>query len=253
MKLRLTLLLTLVAGGGTLWFTLLGCGGQRETPGTGEEARKKTGEVSGEKPAGKDAETKKSDSEPAPVAESFRFPDDPGGRVVARVLAPPEFLPVNKQQTQRTKPAPRSLEHPSVPLPQQIASLPRLNEGKLGRPPLPQLVTPEPLLGIEESFGALPQSLSFPALDRVKIVTPDVAVPVTLERMAQPVAEKVATTDPTLDASKAAVLSEPLPSRETPVPFLKLTLPDPFENQETGRLPATEPEALPDGTVRPPR
>ena len=57
--------------------------------------------------------------------------------------------------------------------------------------------------------------------------------------MAQPVAEKVATSDPTLDASKAAVLAEPLPSRGTLVPFLKLILPDPFENSETGRLPAT--------------
>jgi hypothetical protein len=253
MKLRLTLLLTLVAGGGTLWFTLLGRGGQDETPNSRGEEKKPGQQVADDKTPSKDGEAKKSDSQPAAAAGDFRFPDDPGGRLVSRVLAPPEFLPANREKTQRTKPAPRAIDNPPVPLPQQIASLPRLNEGKLGRPPLPQLVTPEPLFGIEESFGALPQSLSFPALDRVKIVTPDVAVPVSLDRMAQPVADKAATIDPTLDASKAAALSEPLPSRETPVPFLKLSLPDPFENQETGRLPATEPEALPDGTIRPPR
>jgi hypothetical protein len=247
MKLRLTLLVLLIAGGGTLGFTLLGCGGQKETPDTRADDEKKPGKAE-EKASVKDGEPK-----PVVGAEEFRFPDDPGGRLVARVLTPPAVLPSSREKTQRTKPAPRSIDNPAPSLPQQFASLLRLDVGKLGRPPQPQLIAPEPLFGIEESFGALPQSLSLPALDRVKIVTPNVAVAVSLDRVAQPLVEKPTTSDPTLDVSKAAALSEALPSRGTPVPFLKLILPDPFENQDTGRLPATEPEALPDGTVRPPR
>ncbi len=252
MKLRVALLLMVVVVGSSLPFSLSGCGRQKESLDSADEAKKKARQVALDAPSKKKDDPKSEEPKQA-AAGDFVLPDDPGGRLVSRVLAPPDFLPAVKGTKQPAKPAPRAIENPVVPLPLQVASLPRWNENGPRHPLVPHMIAPEPLFGVEESFGALPQVVSFPALDRVKIVTPDVAIPASLPLMAQPVADKVTTIDPTLDASKAAVLSEPLPERTATVPYQKLGLPDPFENQDAGKLTTTEPEKLPDGTISPPR
>ena len=252
MKSRWALLLILVASGVTLPFVLSACGDPKPAANAGQEAKKKDPAPEPTAP-NKDVENpKKVEKEQSP-AEEFRLPNDPGGKLVLRTLSPPEMLPREREKL-KMKPAPRAIENPSLPLTPQVASLPRLGNPSPGRPLFPQTVAPEALFGHEESFGPLPHSITFPAMDRVKIMTPDVTVPVSLPRMAQPVLEKAVTADPTLDESKASILSAAMPARESQAPYQRFTLPDPFENHETGALAGTPiPEVLPDGTVRPPR
>jgi hypothetical protein len=234
-----SVLLILLAGAISLPFAMSACGSWTDKSESREEANKDDDSTD----KGQKAST-----------DDFRLPDDPGGRLVLRVLAPTEKLPALDRHRQRSHPVPRSLVHPALPLTPQEVSLPRLPETSLLRTPPPQLVPPEPLFGLEESFGSLPQLLSFPAMDRVRVPSADVNQPVTLPRSAQPVVEKPSFTDPTLDASKSAILSATLPSRETPVPFARESLPDPFENHDTVRLTGMPVgEHLPDGTIRPPR
>lgn len=249
MKLRWALLLILVVAGGSLPFALSGCRDDKPSEGAGgDDGKKGGGLAAADTPRKGKTDDSKGETR---SAIDFRLPDDPGGKLVGRVIAPPERLPEKKPEPRR-KPSPKGLDNPSLPLPPQEVSLPRLPESPL-RPPLPRVVTPEPLFGIEESFATFPHSLSFPTQDRTRVPSGDVAIPVALPRLALPVQEKVTATDPTLDESKSAVLSAPLPSRETPVPFQRLTIPDPFEHIDTVKLPATPgPETMPEPINRSP-
>ena len=63
--------------------------------------------------------------------------------------------------------------------------------------------------------------------------------------MATPLSSVVSLEDPTQDFSTAAVLSAPLPPRSTPLPFVRLTRPEPYENKIPLTLAIPEDEATP--------
>jgi hypothetical protein len=92
----------------------------------------------------------------------------------------------------------------------------------------PRLVSEEELAVPRERL-ALPADTTLPALDRAREPSPDVNVPVALPILAQPVPDRASLDDPTGDGSTAAALAATLPQRVIPAPFLRLTLPDPFE------------------------
>jgi hypothetical protein len=249
MRRSVLLMLGLAAVGVSLPLGLSACG---QPPDASEERQESKKDDRKEAPP---AEARKADQakEKEPRPADFRLPDDSGGRLVLRVLTPPDRPPDREGSKPRPRRSPRAVENPNPPLPPQVASLPRLPEAGL-RKPLPQLVAPEPLFGLEEIIGALPQAVSFPAQERVRLASPDVSRPVDLPRMAQPLPDRGALTDPTADASLSAALSAPLPARGSPAPFQRFTLPDPFENHETVKLtksPGEEP--LPDTSSSPPR
>jgi hypothetical protein len=52
---------------------------------------------------------------------------------------------------------------------------------------------------------------------------------VALPILARPVSDRASLEDPTGDASTAAALAATLPRRVIPAPFLRLSLPEPFE------------------------
>ena len=56
--------------------------------------------------------------------ETFRFPEDKGGRLLARLLAPPTTLPAPRPQP-RPRPTSKAVEQPALPLPRVVA-LPRV-------------------------------------------------------------------------------------------------------------------------------
>jgi hypothetical protein len=58
----------------------------------------------------------------------------------------------------------------------------------------------------------------------------DVNQPITLPSLTRFIPDRAALDDPTRAASGAAVLAAPAAGRLGPAPFLRLTLPDPFEN-----------------------
>src|SRR5438067_7345105 len=107
MRMRPTYLVFLLASG-VLPFTLVGSG---RTKGVSDEEEGATRKIV--------ARGKAEDAGP------FRFPDDEGGKLLARLLAPPESLP-----PRTTEPRPRrggkALESPAAPPPPQVVLLPRL-------------------------------------------------------------------------------------------------------------------------------
>ena len=72
--------------------------------------------------------------------------------------------------------------------------------------------------------------------ERLRVPSVDVEKPVGLAPMARPLPDRGALADPTLPASRSAVLSAALPERSRPAPFVRLTLPDPFEHRDAVRL-----------------
>src|SRR5262249_53072978 len=77
-----------------------------------------------------------------------------------------------------------------------------------------------------------------------RLPSPDVNRPVALPPLAQPVLDRAALDDQTSAASLDAALAAPVPQRSAPAPFLRLTLPDPFEHRQTVKLRAIPPEDL---------
>jgi hypothetical protein len=65
---------------------------------------------------------------------------------------------------------------------------------------------------------------------------PEVNRPVPLPILAQPAPDRASLDDPTADLSAAAVQAAAPPPRTAPAPFLRLTLPDPFEPRNAVRL-----------------
>ena len=165
----------------------------------------------------------------------FRFPDDEGGRLLSRLLAPPENLPPQRTTEPRRRPTPKPLENPA-PVPPQVVALPRLTTEGSRRTPLPQLVAPELPLGGHDTPVVIPTTPSFPVGERLRVSSIDVEQPSSLPPMAQPVPDKAAATDPALAASREVVLTGTMPERKNPAPFLRLALPDPFEHRDTVRL-----------------
>jgi len=163
----------------------------------------------------------------------FLFPEDASG-ILARLLSPPSRLPVEKPRP-RPRPASKGLEAPTLPLP-QLAAAPRASLEGPRKPVLPELVTPEAPPDYLAPVGALPDVQPLPAGARLRVpaARPDELAP--LPPMAQPLPDKAILADPTFAAARDAVLTAPLPQRRTPAPFLRLTLPDPFEHRDTVRL-----------------
>ena len=70
----------------------------------------------------------------------------------------------------------------------------------------------------------------------MRVETVDVNQPVPLPILAQPLADRVPVDDPTTTASMVAALAAIPPPRSQPTPFVRLSLPDPFELAVTIRL-----------------
>jgi hypothetical protein len=163
-----------------------------------------------------------------PAGEPFKLPADAGGKALARVL-PPAGRPGVLDNPSR--PAP-----PDTPAPKPAVLRPTLQEmpppspkvPELGKGPRPRTVTEEPL---DEGFGtpALPERPSFEAGEKTKEPSESVQVPPPLPYLATAPADRVPLDDPTLEASTAAVLAGPIPERTTPLPFVRLSVPEPFE------------------------
>ena len=167
--------------------------------------------------------------------DTFRFPKDKGGQLLSRLLAPPEKLPQVKLQP-RPRHSPKAVEQPTPLLP-PLEALPGVLADRPRRkfPPQPLLTPQQPLDDLTAS-APLPETVQFPVSDRVRLPSVDVDRPPGLAVMAQPLPDREALVDPTLAASRLAVLAAPLPARTTPAPFLRLTLPDPFEHRNAIRL-----------------
>lgn len=174
-------------------------------------------------------------------AGSFAFPDDQGGKLLAELLTT-TGSPAGKQD-KRTTPlplkGPAALEHPDMQPPQTSAA-PGLPSASLTPKPVPvkphSLPEEAPFLRSSLDAVAIPQRDDLPAGPRTRIDSIDVEKPTAVPILAQPVPDRASLEDPTQTVSTLSALAVILPERAGPTPFLKLTLPDPFENAQTVRL-----------------
>jgi hypothetical protein len=216
-------------------------------PPDGKDQRKATNE------AGKTQQTDRKAASDVVVRASapemplvpYRFPEDRGGRLLSRLLAPPERLPPLEGSGPVSRPVPKAIESPTLPLPAPAAPI-RSLPASPGRGVLfPRLRTPEPALGGTTVTGSLPAVTTFSTGDLIRAPSIDVNQPVDLPLLSRPLPDRAPLTDPTLTVSRATALSAAPPARTEPAPYVRFTLPDPFENRDTVRLRMPNVEAVP--------
>ncbi len=208
----------------SLLFALGGCGrttvvGPTETTSLAEESPSKAKVVR--------AQSEESDTTP------FAFSDDAGGQLLAKILPPKDVEAVLRSPSA----SPRRLveipiDPPSLPLPSGTADLPRSRASNQRVAFRPRLVTEESL-DLPTDAPRLPPAPPLPDNGRIRVPSPDVNRPIPLPILARPVADRASLDDPTLAASNASALAASIPPRSHKAPFLKHSLPDPYDRRRT--------------------
>jgi hypothetical protein len=188
--------------------------------------------------------------------EQFPFPADRGGRLLAENLRPSDQIPPltdEKRIGPKRQPGPAKLENPDVPLPTVAASPPTIPlEQVKGKPVRPHLLQEEAPLSRARIDVSGPVTVKLPTGPKYAWPSPDFNQPIPLPTLARPVVDRASLDDPSGDVSQAEALASRVPDRTTPAPFLRLSLPDPFEHRNSVRLRTPPPEiALPAYHLRP--
>src|SRR5262245_51268840 len=169
----------------------------------------------------------------------FPFPADKGGRLLADRLRPanqiPPMLEEKPAQSKRTTGVAK-VENPDLSLPKILISAPPSIPKSTTKPIRPTLVAGEPPLARERLDLPTPAPVKLAAGPKVTSPSPDVNQPIPLPILARQVMDRASLEDPSGDASQTAALAAKVPDRTTPAPFLRLTIPDPFEHRNAVRL-----------------
>lgn len=178
------------------------------------------------------SEQEKSPAEaPAAKASTFAFPDDRGGKLLEGSLPPQPVVikPERVTVTPRERALPDFLTNGPSQLPVAAdapATLPLAPRREFVPVSLPERILPDfapatpmlPAQPIPDAGPAYKQSMRDPAQ------------PAELPFLAtKPVPERASLEDPTVEFTAQSVISLVLPLRETVAPFVKLTIPEPFE------------------------
>jgi len=205
----------------TLAVALLGCSvGARQVPAADE------GDPKGDKPAPKEEK-----------GEPFKLPSDAAGRLLGEALTPPR--------------RPGRLDNPTRPVP------PPAPPPKLAGldPTLPEMPEPRPTAGpsvkrvlkprivlaapFDDGFGepALPGREAFGTSGKTRDDSEHPLIPPPLPFLAEAPRDRVPLDDPTAEASGLRVLDGVMPERAAPVPYLRNSVPEPFEFRTPLALP----------------
>ena len=98
--------------------------------------------------------------------------------------------------------------------------------------PLPDRVP----LELAQTFPNLPERIEFPVGSLTKWEMLDVKQPAPLSILARLTPDRASLDDPTLEFTAQSILNNKLPLRSTEAPFVKVNLPDPFENVEAAKV-----------------
>jgi hypothetical protein len=166
---------------------------------------------------------------------------DKASQLMDNLLRPAGVVKTAGGSSQRTLPGPGSIENPAVPLATFQGDPPK------PKAEFPGKVTPKPLAEDlpflkKKIEPARPRGIKLPPGTLIRLEGIDVNQPVPLPILGQLQKDRAPLADPTLDASLAAALKQPIPERVTPAPFVRMNLPDPFENVATVRLRTPPPE-----------
>ena len=172
-----------------------------------------------------------------PPPEPFAFPKDVGGVAVAKALAP--MAPATPVAPAPRAPKPRESgidrgELPLAPVALKAVALPWVNrKGALPSSP-PERVPTELGAGNMLPTSAATMPVVPPGAYRMPTVTPTAA---DVPKLAQPVPERASLEDPTAEISAARIVNTPLPAPNLSTPFLRPSVPDPFEWAEQVKPP----------------
>lgn len=193
---------------------------------------------------------------PGPT-ERFQFPPDKGGKLLEETLRPPQKLADEAAATPQPKrlKAPPAVEQPEVALTGPALPLARAALVPKAPPLRPHVLPEDAPLTAHRSDPTRVNVQHLPAGALVRVAAPDVDLPPPLPILANPGIDRAPLEDPTAEDSLKSALTAVPPIRNNPAPFLRLNLPDPFENAQTIRLRALPPEeqSPATGPVRPPK
>ncbi len=175
---------------------------------------------------------------PAPVEPAVKLPDDLGGKAVQKSLMPtvkmPGDLPGPKAARPRITPLDRG-ELPSAPFVIALPSTP-IPKAKPAKPSLPPERPPSDL-----GQAAAENLTAVKFLDKplVRAEGPANAGAADVPALARQVVERAPVDDPTAEISAARLIATIFPFPVGTLPFLKQSIPDPFEfaEQLKGKLP----------------
>lgn len=164
--------------------------------------------------------------EPAkPADPPVTLPADLGGKAVEKALALPAPLPPDLPSATKPKAYTSAIERGELPLP--------------GVPLRPLAPTPPPVVAskpapprervlLDPSVGELPTGK---LTDRPLVKAPSPTNPgaADVPGKAQQQPDRASLADPTADLNAGRIIQTPLPLATADLPFLRLTIPDPFE------------------------
>jgi hypothetical protein len=178
-----------------------------------------------------------------PDAGDFSTPEDAGGAPLAKSLPPKQSKAAESNRPKAVRLSSTSVDWklPAVTLPPTHSAPPRLPAQPRSSSLRPRLVTAESLNEPPDA-PILPQIQALPEWERVRVASADVNEPLSLPILALPVSDRASLDDPTMEASIAAAVSATIPSRTAKAPFLKLTLPDPYDHRRRLTTTMTESE-----------
>lgn len=190
----------------------------------------------------------KIEQEPKPVEEPAgppAFANDSGGKILARLLppqSPPKLSPGFRNEP-KTRPGLLTLERAELP-----QNSPSTNP--IGLPPQkksalrPRLLPDAVPLSEYTAEPTPPHRLELPLAQLVRTPSRDVNLPIGLSVQARYQADRASVDDPTFEFSLERSQSDPLPLRQTPAPFVRVNLPEPFENRAEVRTQVPEPPVV---------
>jgi len=191
-----------------------------------------------------------------PDATAFRFPDDAGGTLLSKVLPPADVKgPLVDPGAGPRRPSPGGLDAPPPSPP------PRTSPPAPPSPPERPRKALAPRLATEETLGPArgdpvpPAPRSFYVADRIRLPSVDANEPPPLPILSpQATPDRASLDSPTADMSAEAALAAPMPQRTKPAPYVRITLPDPFDNRRPFILQTPAEDDRPQtGTVHPPK
>jgi hypothetical protein len=177
----------------------------------------------------------------------FKLPTDEGGVLVGKLL--PLSLPAgplaNPESIQRTSTGKRDLNALKIAPSPSEGLTPRLPAPKGTAPIYPELVEEEELEGAQDA-PVVPRRPRFYAGEAIRVRSMNVNLPPPLPALAEPVSDRASLEDATQAATTRAVLTAVMPDRTKPVPYEKLSVPEPYENRRPLLVPLPGEEETPE-------
>ncbi|MCE9531114.1 MAG: hypothetical protein K8T89_08320 [Planctomycetes bacterium] len=172
----------------------------------------------------------------APTGEGFRFADTDAGRLLAKLLSGspvPPLAPL-ELKTQSERPLPAYIGFPDMP------SAP---SARPARYPMPARIDPKPAASAERVPFDLaevnlprPEKIEVPEGKPMTQTRLDIAVPLVVPMLSRYTADRASFEDPTVEFTLQSIVTDKLPLREIVATFLRINLPEPFENAGGARI-----------------